>query len=648
MNPNTIFLNNWSNLLCRMLSYYSTAQNTFILPEEVRSEARLLLETGEKEDGIWLLILSDGLSLLPWERFCLICAFLYDYDTAAAQAFQSCLDKQKIWKVPCFSMIMDLYAACFGEPDRMLVLSRTLLSRLFIYHNTGTDFDIKLYPALFQLLCGNVPYNGGCQHQIYTDIPQQITDMDISAELLRLNSRAHTSLPLILQLSGGTGCGKFYQMKLLSNRTGLPLLSLELDNLPSAAEKLDRLLEELTLELLMVPSLVCLLHYQDLHEHRQVLLRLYKSTCFLAVTTRHETVLPEIGTGMDVLQIHIIMHRKTRMQQQDLWQHYFSSLGITSPDELKDICNQYSFSIGEIEYFSHSYANRLEYGYDNTEFSLRSLIRERTAKQVSGGLARVISPRFSWDDLVLPDTLTESLHRICDRIYYQDKVFEAWDFGSKHPYGTSLSILFCGPPGTGKTMSAHVMANEMQTDLLYVDLSNMMNKYIGETEKNIQLLFDQAANIHAILFFDEADALFAKRSAITDSKDRYANTQTAYLLQCIEEYDGIVILATNLLTNFDTAFKRRMRHILYFNMPDEAGRLRLWESVFPEKAPLSDTVDLQLLAQKELSPAGIKNIALTAAYLAAKQDEITMEHLNEALKIEMMKDGPVTFGAEGF
>ncbi|HIY17234.1 MAG TPA: ATP-binding protein [Candidatus Intestinimonas stercorigallinarum] len=202
-------------------------------------------------------------------------------------------------------------------------------------------------------------------------------------------------------------------------------------------------------------------------------------------------------------------------------------------------------------------------------------------------------------------------------------------------------MLFTGPPGTGKTMAAQVIANRLGLELYKVDLSGVMSKYIGETEKQLGAVFDEVKKSQSILFFDEADALFGKRSETKDAHDRYANVQTSYLLQKMEEYDGIVILASNFLQNFDEAFKRRIKFIIDFTLPDRDRREKIWRSVLPAELPRSEDIDFDFLARSfELSGSSIKNIAVSAAFLAAEEGvPMGMVHLLLAVQAEQNKTG---------
>jgi SpoVK/Ycf46/Vps4 family AAA+-type ATPase len=218
-------------------------------------------------------------------------------------------------------------------------------------------------------------------------------------------------------------------------------------------------------------------------------------------------------------------------------------------------------------------------------------------------------------------------------------VYGEWGFDRKLSLGKGLNVLFSGPPGTGKTMGAEVIARELGLDLYRIDLSQVVSKYIGETEKNLDRIFNAAENSNAILFFDEADALFGKRSEVRDSHDRYANIEISYLLQKMEEYQGVSMLATNLRQNLDEAFVRRLQAIIEFPFPNEEYRRKIWEGVFPAEAPLAEDVKFDLLAREvRLAGGNIKNMAVAAAFYAATDgDKIRMKHLVQAAHREHQK-----------
>jgi SpoVK/Ycf46/Vps4 family AAA+-type ATPase len=219
-------------------------------------------------------------------------------------------------------------------------------------------------------------------------------------------------------------------------------------------------------------------------------------------------------------------------------------------------------------------------------------------------------------------------------------VHDAWDFKRRLALGSGLNVLFSGSPGTGKTMAASVIANDLGLDLYKVDLSQVVSKYIGETEKNLRQIFAEARASSSILFFDEADALFGSRSEVRDAHDRYANIETGYLLQKMDEYDGIAVLATNLRNNIDEAFLRRLHVVIDFPFPDEGDRRSIWEVALPDAAPLADEVDFGVLSRHELAGGSIRNIAVGAAFAAAVAGgPIGMAELEAAARAEFRKLG---------
>jgi AAA+ superfamily predicted ATPase len=271
---------------------------------------------------------------------------------------------------------------------------------------------------------------------------------------------------------------------------------------------------------------------------------------------------------------------------------------------------------------------------------LYAACREQAAGRLSD-LAVAVRPGCGWDDLVLPDGQIGQLRDICAQVRHHHRVFGGWGFSTWGSRGTGLTALFGGPPGTGKTMAAEVIAGDLGLDLYKVDLSGVVSKYIGETEKNLRRVFAEARSGNAILFFDEADALFGKRTEVSDAHDRYANIETSYLLQQMEQFDGVVLLATNLRQNLDDAFTRRIRFIVEFPFPDAGRRARIWRAHIPAAAPVAPDVDVEVLG-REFAVAGgtIRNIVLNAAFLAAADGGvISRRHILHGTRREFEKIG---------
>jgi SpoVK/Ycf46/Vps4 family AAA+-type ATPase len=345
-----------------------------------------------------------------------------------------------------------------------------------------------------------------------------------------------------------------------------------------------------------------------------------------------------------------------------IWEQTLTAHGaVLAPEELDALAERFRLAPGQIREAMLTASNKAAWrlaaerhrpGPDPsppapTLAELFAASRAQTGHDLTA-LARKIEPIYGWDDIVLPGDPLAQLREICQRVAQRQRVMGKWGFDRKLSHGKGISALFSGPPGTGKTMAAEVIARELGLDLFKIDLAAVVSKYIGETEKNLERIFTAATDANAILFFDEADALFGKRSDVRDAHDRYANIEISYLLQRMEQYEGLAILATNLRQHIDDAFTRRLQFVVEFPFPDEADRRRIWQVCFPATAPRDPTVDFEQLARRfRLSGANISNIVLGAAYLAAANDvRIGMDHLLAATRREYQKMGKVVADAD--
>ena len=333
-------------------------------------------------------------------------------------------------------------------------------------------------------------------------------------------------------------------------------------------------------------------------------------------------------------------------QRHALWEEALAGHALAADVDLGLLTGAFRLTGDQISGAAESAAQAAAWhahGGVNAPIAMRDLVAASRdhSNQGLGMLARKIIPRYTWHDLVLPSDRLAQLHEMCSGVRFAPIVFEQWGFDRKLSSGKGVNVLFAGAPGTGKTMAAEVLATDLGLDLYKIDLSALVSKYIGETEKNLEKIFREGHTSNAILFFDEADSIFGKRSEVKDSHDRYANMEISYLLQRMEEYDGIVILATNLRKNMDEAFVRRMRGAIEFPMPEEVDRLEIWRRTFPVEAPLDPHADLAFLARAfKFSGGNIKNIVLEAAFLAAQAGTmITMTHLVHATRREHQKTG---------
>jgi AAA+ superfamily predicted ATPase len=270
-----------------------------------------------------------------------------------------------------------------------------------------------------------------------------------------------------------------------------------------------------------------------------------------------------------------------------------------------------------------------------------------TSRHGLEGLARRVEGAFDFEDLILPERARRALETIAAYLRHRDRVLADWGYGAAVGWGRGITSLFAGESGTGKTMAAQVVAHAFGLELFRVDLATVVSKFIGETEKQLDRIFTAAEGSNAVLLFDEADALFGKRSEVHDAHDRYANVEVAYLLQRIERYEGAVILTTNLRQNIDEAFLRRLDLVVEFPFPEVADRARLWRRLLPAQAPVED-IDVDFLASRfKLSGGSIRNVSLSGALLAAADGgRITMEHLARAVALEYDKLGRLTLASD--
>jgi AAA+ superfamily predicted ATPase len=347
---------------------------------------------------------------------------------------------------------------------------------------------------------------------------------------------------------------------------------------------------------------------------------------------------PWRSSGIALQVCHEIIPELTIEQRLLLWQRYLRPETLPA-SALDALAGAFRLTAGRIR-DAVAEARRQTAGRPLGPDDLAAACRTLTS-QALGTLARKVDPTYSWDDLVLPDDQIERLRDVTNQMRNRRTVLESWGFERHLAMGKGIIMLFSGESGTGKTMAAEIIARELGLQLYTIDLSSLVSKYIGETEKNLERIFSAATEASAVLFFDEADAIFGKRSEVKDAHDRYANIEVGYLLQRIESYSGVVILATNLRKNVDTAFLRRLHSAVDFPRPKEDERLRIWQRVFPSDAPLAADVDRAALARRyDLSGGNIRNVALSAAYLAAADSSmITMQHLLLAVRREYQKSG---------
>lgn len=341
------------------------------------------------------------------------------------------------------------------------------------------------------------------------------------------------------------------------------------------------------------------------------------------------------------------VHRPSTQEQHTIWEAALGSTAVSLNGQVDALVTQFSLSAPVIQAACAQAHKEWQQDHgDDPETTFQTLLWDTCRAQARPrleDLAQRIEATAGWSDLVLPDTQMQILQEITGQVKQRAKVYEKWGFAGKSARGLGISGLFAGSSGTGKTMAAEIMALELRLDLYRIDLSQVVSKYIGETEKNLSRIFDAAEMGGVILLFDEADSLFGKRSEVKDSHDRHANIEVSYLLQRMESFRGVSLLTTNLKSALDQAFLRRLRFVIQFPFPDAEQRAEIWRRIFPKATPTQD-LDYRKLGQLNVAGGNIRNIALNAAFIAADADEsVQMKHVLLAAKAEYMKiERPLT------
>lgn len=428
-----------------------------------------------------------------------------------------------------------------------------------------------------------------------------------------------------MHLCGDDDNGQEDTAALIAQKVGRQLFVAQGETLPAVGPELDQLAVLWSRESLLIPAaLLIQCGSSGLSGAARYLAERLDGLIFLA--SREPLRLNRAFVRLEV-------NKPQPIEQRRLWQQALGESASKLGETLDDLAEQFRLSARMILATSALAASAAkEVRREELWSACRSLARPKLED-----LAQRIVPAAGWDDLVLPEAQRNTLRQLAAQVRYRMKVYETWGFSAKGRRGLGVSALFTGESGTGKTLAAEVVARELSLDVYRIDLSAVVSKYIGETEKNLKQVFDAAEEGGVLLLFDEADALFGKRGEVKDSHDRYANIEVGYLLQRMEAYQGLAILTTNLKASMDRAFQRRLRFTLHFPFPDAAQRQLIWSKVFPSGTP-THGLDVKRLAQLNVTGGSIRNIALNAAFLAVQTDSpVEMRHLVDAARLEAQK-----------
>jgi len=473
-----------------------------------------------------------------------------------------------------------------------------------------------------------------------TDLPSRRLPEVLRDKLnLAVENGKQAAAPPILSFLGGFGVGKRAAARYIANRLGRPLIIVNLKLLSSSEAGIEEGLQYLVRDGLLLGAHLFLSHWDTILEDERPPDKIFSMLVPYPglVIVAGEKIWQPRGEERERRILRVSFDTGDFEHRLQSWQYLLDGQDL----QLFELANQFQFSQGQIE---DAVATALDYAQWRqqplTEEDLFAASRAHSNQRLAA-LATKIVPRYDWNDIVLPPDTIAQLREMVNTVRQRHLVYGEWGFGRKLALGKGLNGLFAGESGTGKTMAADIMAGHLGQDLYKIDLSMMVSKYIGETEKNLNRVFTEAQTSNAILFFDEADAIFGKRSEVKDSHDRYANIEISYLLQRMEAYDGVVILATNLRANLDDAFTRRLHFIVEFPFPEASDRQVIWQVNIPQEMPLESDVDFELLANRyRITGGNIRNIIMAAAFLAAEKGEsVGMSHLLHASRREYQKMG---------
>ncbi|MER7106991.1 ATP-binding protein [Streptomyces sp. NPDC000229] len=438
--------------------------------------------------------------------------------------------------------------------------------------------------------------------------------------------------PLRVELVGGDPVSRADIAAAAARRSGLGLYAMAADDIPTDPAERDRLARLWQREAILLPAAL-LVEVGDLDRDQAA-----ATDAFI-----ESAAVPLVVSSADPRQTsrprgeRVTVPALDTDEQVRVWADALGDVPEVSEEDLKDLVAQFSLPPHLIRSAGAAVVRDLPGGdeHDARELAWRAGLAE--ARMGMDELGRRIEPQAGWGDLVLAERQVKVLHEIVAHVRQRSTVHQDWGFAATLRRGLGVTALFAGGSGTGKTLAAEVMAKELGLDLFIIDLSQVVSKYIGETEKNLRRVFDAAERGGALLLFDEADALFGKRSEVKDSHDRYANLEVSYLLMRMEAYRGLAILTTNMKQALDTAFMRRIRFVVDFPFPGENERAEIWRRVLPARAPMKD-IDPVLLARLTVAGGSIRNIALSGAFLAAEEGErLQMRHMLEAARTEYLK-----------
>lgn len=604
--------------------------------------------------------LCHKLQFNHFSTFTLACAILSSTQTSYASVFQI-VNENGSFTAPTVESAGKLY---FGDSfsitsayGAMSMCLEQLLPIMDLRVNPNMPFSTVLSPdkRMIDFLFGTNPLR---LDENYTrffymmDSEQELDPIMANSTQLEAMEISYTQGVRIFSWYGDEGSGRKFFIKQFCKKNGLHAININCKKLFAYDFGfVEKALWAVTRECIFTDSCCCLndLDFREDEKEKYIgymdlaVSKLREHEILVFLISRDKLPLKSV-TDSDFTEIEL--PTPGNQEREDCWKYFSKEYALGSDVELPEMATKFLFTPGKIKAALHQARS---FATMNHEIQIpRAKLFEGCYNQMSSELtqkATKVKANFGFEDIVMNESQRETLQHAIDQMNFRKQVYDNWNYTKKYPYGRGLSILLFGAPGTGKSMCAQVIAHELNLELYRVDLSKVIDKYVGETEKSISMIFREAKKCNVVLFFDECDTLFAKRSDDGGSNQASNNNKTALLLQEVEAYDGVSVLATNYKHNIDPAFFRRMKYIVEFQFPDPDTREMLWRTTIPKGTPLDDDVDIRFLAERfEFVGGNIKNCILNAAFLAAADGDgkkVGMKHYLMAIKYEFVKTGKV-------
>ena len=614
-----------------------------------------LLATLESKSDIPFIELMKKFELDEFSTLCVLLAFAAAHERKYEKIF-AYLQDDITKKFPLAESAIDILAVS-GEKLAEYYhyfLKSSPLRRFLLADSSAADslrVPLILHPRILDYLLGdgqgkNPP--GYITRQEDIDIHDIYINHEITANIEGALAGEHKTA--VVCVTGKPGSGRKFHIANALKNAGERALFIDMRSLYESDGDMETKIRDIVREGALYGGYLCFSRFEPLLEDAGALagftgalsrcLGLTKNAVFVV----SEKQWNDPGLPAAFLKIDVNIPDAGQEEQLVLWKSFSAGMPLAENINPGELTAQFNFTPLQIKNsLNKADGIRLAYGKAEIDADILYPACYEQIKINLDALASHIKPVFKWEDLVLPEDQLRLLFEACSHAKYKHKVYHEWGYGKRLAYGRGLSMLFSGPPGTGKTMAAQIVAGHLRMELYKIQLSSIVSKYIGETEKNLRNVFQEAKDSGCILFFDETDALFGKRSEVKDSHDRHANIETAFLLQQLEEYEGVIIMGTNLLQNIDNAFMRRINFVIHFPFPEVHVRKTLWRKMILPSAPVSEDIDYDFLAERfTIAGGNIKNIVVHAAFLAAAGGEaISMRHLLRSAVGELRKSNTI-------